>query len=100
MRSIVVVLLALVLAALSGIAWELNQIRRELFPLAALSAGVTKAILAPGESAKDHDERLRREVRHSMHDSDDIIDEGVRQLKKDAKRTSPRTPVADPAPRQ
>lgn len=100
MRSIVVVLLALVLAALSGIAWELNQIRHELFPLAALTSGVTKALLAPPESLKEHDARLRSEMRHTMHDGDVMLDEAVRQMKKSTKETSRRTPVASPAPPQ
>ena len=100
MRQLQLLLLVVLVGVLSVIAWQLQQIRRELTPFAALTHAVVLSATAPPETPAQHDERLRREMRRLMHDADVSVDEAFKSVSGPSTRTTAKAPSSDRPPRQ
>jgi hypothetical protein len=73
MRELQLALIAVMIAALSIVAWELDQIRRELAPGAAVNAGIASLLTSRPETREQRNQRLQRAQQELEEDARAIL---------------------------
>jgi hypothetical protein len=72
-RQVQIVLTAAVLVVLTMIAWQLQQIQRELQPVAGVFYGVALAANRPPETPEEHKRRVEENTRRLQEDLTTIL---------------------------